>query len=302
MAITTEQIHAVADQLQSQGVKPTQTAVREALGGGSFTTIAEALKSWRQEQDTTAQLAEVVLPNDLAERSHTLIAQVWEIAQSLANERLAKEREALEHREALMIADVEEAQQVVRTLESEQTELLAKLDELTATSVEKGKQIDELNKSNIQQGNELQKLNDRLLIERDKSAQLQDDLKKWLDKLEQQSQAIANLTATNAKHEAEKQAQASIIEQLKIELDKIRQDYKAEQVKSEDLLKDLSGISADLANLQGQNKTLNQQLTKAETLAATQSNKIEKLTADLATALAKTPAKPKTVRAKAKEE
>ena len=65
MAITTEQIHATADQLASEGIKPTQTAVRERLGGGSFTTIVEALKTWRQEQHTTAQLAEVVLPNDL---------------------------------------------------------------------------------------------------------------------------------------------------------------------------------------------------------------------------------------------
>ena len=44
MAITTQQIHAIADQLHEQGIKPTLAEVRKALGGGSFTTISEAMK------------------------------------------------------------------------------------------------------------------------------------------------------------------------------------------------------------------------------------------------------------------
>ncbi|MCG3810126.1 DNA-binding protein [Psychrobacter sp. Ps4] len=49
MALTTEGIHAAADKLQANGTTPTQTKVREALGGGSFSTIGEALKTWKQE-------------------------------------------------------------------------------------------------------------------------------------------------------------------------------------------------------------------------------------------------------------
>ena len=33
MAITTQQIHAIADQLHEQGIKPTLAEVRKALGG-----------------------------------------------------------------------------------------------------------------------------------------------------------------------------------------------------------------------------------------------------------------------------
>ena len=125
MAITTEQIHATANQLASEGIKPTQTNVRERLGGGSFTTIAEALRSWRAEQETVAELQAVVIPQDINDRTQVLVAQVWETAQSLANDRLSKEREALAHKEALLVADNDEMQKIVAMLEIEQAELTA---------------------------------------------------------------------------------------------------------------------------------------------------------------------------------
>ena len=113
MAITREQILETASRLQAQGIKPTQTNVREALGGGSFTTIAEALREWRADQDQTAQLQQVVIPSDITDRTQVLIAQVWETAQTLANDRLVKEREALEHKEALINAEIDEANKVI---------------------------------------------------------------------------------------------------------------------------------------------------------------------------------------------
>ena len=43
MALTTEQIHQTAQELTDQGINPTLANVRSALGGGSFTTIGEAI-------------------------------------------------------------------------------------------------------------------------------------------------------------------------------------------------------------------------------------------------------------------
>lgn len=68
------------------------------------------------------------IPPDIIERSQLLTAQVWEVAQSIANDRLMKEQEALTHTKALAQQDVDEANQMVRTLEKEQTELLTKLE------------------------------------------------------------------------------------------------------------------------------------------------------------------------------
>ncbi|TGP43006.1 hypothetical protein EN873_44785, partial [bacterium M00.F.Ca.ET.230.01.1.1] len=131
MAITREQILETASKLAEQGIKPTQTNVRESLGGGSFTTISEVLREWRQDQDQTAQLQQVVIPSDITDRTQVLIAQVWETAQTLANDRLVKEREALEHKEALINAEIDEANKIIETLENEQAELTAQLDTLT---------------------------------------------------------------------------------------------------------------------------------------------------------------------------
>ena len=40
VTITAETVAAAADRLQGDGTNPTQSAVRTALGGGSFSTIA----------------------------------------------------------------------------------------------------------------------------------------------------------------------------------------------------------------------------------------------------------------------
>ena len=88
MAITTQQIHAIADQLHEQGIKPTLAEVRKALGGGSFTTISEAMKSWRQDNQQEEQLRQVELPSGITERLQTLGADVWQTAVDIANDRL----------------------------------------------------------------------------------------------------------------------------------------------------------------------------------------------------------------------
>ena len=56
MALTTQDIHAAADRLQEQGIKPTLAEVRKALGGGSFTTISDAMQSWKREQQEEQEL------------------------------------------------------------------------------------------------------------------------------------------------------------------------------------------------------------------------------------------------------
>ena len=286
MAITVEQIHETADKLQAQGIKPTQIAVREMLGGGSFSTIADGLRTWRAEQDTTAQLAEVVLPQEIAERSHTLTAQIWETAQQLANDRLVKEREILEHKQAIMVDEVEQAQAVVKTLESEQAELLTQLDQLNAQLVTL-KETLELN--NVELSSSEQRataLDQRLQQSQTENAQLIEKINEQAEIIAKHINTITDLKTENATLVTKKQ---NFIERL----EQSEQALKDKQGKSETYLKDIADLSAQFANVQGQNKTLKDQLTKAENMNQQQADKIEKLTADLATAKAtqtKTPA------------
>lgn len=254
MAITREQILETASKLAEQGIKPTQTNVREALGGGSFTTIAEALREWRADQDQTAQLQQVVIPSDITDRTQVLIAQVWETAQTLANDRLVKEREALEHKEALINAEIDESNKVIETLENEQAELTAQLDTLTNdNSLLNGKnnELESFNNS----------LNTQLTTEKARSHQLQARLDEQIAKIEHLTAdlATAQATATNATTQATEHAQ-----------------------RADQAIAELQVVNIENAKLIGKSDTLADQLTKAEATATAQANKIEALTAQVA--------------------
>ena len=96
MALTSFEIHAIADQLDAAGTSPTLAAVRKALGGGSFTTISEAMQAWKaSRQATTAPMRESA-PSAFTERLEGVAADLWAMALDLANNRLRTEREALE--------------------------------------------------------------------------------------------------------------------------------------------------------------------------------------------------------------
>lgn len=102
MAISVEDVFAVASQLAESGQQPTLAAVRTALGGGSFTTISEAMKSWRATQQAAAASTREAAPTAVMERINRLGTEVWSLAIGMANDRLAKEREAFEHAKADM--------------------------------------------------------------------------------------------------------------------------------------------------------------------------------------------------------
>ena len=102
MAISVEDVFAIASQLAESGQQPTLAAVRTALGGGSFTTISEAMKSWRATQQAVASSTREAAPTAVMERINQLGTEVWSLAIGMANDRLAKEREAFEHAKADM--------------------------------------------------------------------------------------------------------------------------------------------------------------------------------------------------------
>lgn len=114
MAITKDSIFAAATDIAAAGGAATLAAVRKAVGGGSYTTISEALKEWRViHQQATAPLQEPA-PQALSDRLAGVINETWTIALEMANDRLNTERAALEQiridleqsrREAVDLAD-----------------------------------------------------------------------------------------------------------------------------------------------------------------------------------------------------
>lgn len=131
MAVTTTDIHAAADALAARGKRPTLAAVRAELGTGSFSTIGEAMKSWKAPD--SQQAPTVAAPDAVVQRATDLASQVWAIAQEEAEQRMQVERATLEQRqqeleaartEAMEAADVAVAQldEVQRQLDLVQAE------------------------------------------------------------------------------------------------------------------------------------------------------------------------------------
>ena len=127
MAITTADIHAAADRIAEAGQQPTLAAVRSALGGGSFTTISEAMKGWKAAQAAAAAPLREAAPAAVTERMGELAAEVWGVAIGMANDRLASEREALEvarqEMEQAQAEAVELADQVAADLDAARAQI-----------------------------------------------------------------------------------------------------------------------------------------------------------------------------------
>lgn len=284
MAITVEQVHQVADELAQQGINPTQMAVRKQLGGGSFSTIGEALKSWRVMRDTNAQLAEVIIPAEIGERAELLVAQIWEIAQNIANERLQNDRKALEHKETLVRAEIEELTAVVVALEDEQEKTLGELERTQALLDDSNRQKDSLQAELAEVRTECTQLNDKLADRENHNKELEKRVSELTDENKSMVAEIARLSSRN-------QFKQDEIDRLTAEIDSKEKKHQAEsqdkQTKLEAVQTQLAEVATENAILKGRNDTLTQELDKAQASNTASLAKIEKLTAELATLKAK---------------
>lgn len=249
MALTTQQIHDTADQLHEQGINPTLSAVRTALGGGSFTTISDAMKSWRQDHQDEQELKKVELPSGIDDRLQALGADMWQTAIDIANNRLAKEREALEVIKAKAQQDVDQFSESVKLLEQEQTDLLAQLDDVTATAEMATANAetaiaerDTLNKS-------LDDMKHQLELERTKSDSAQSQLAEVRKALDAKQ---TELTASLA-HAAKLEAQA---DSNKAELKRLSTEAKTDKAELKKVTAERDKISTATAEIRGELKAI----------------------------------------------
>ena len=271
MAITTQQIHAIADQLHEQGIKPTLAEVRKALGGGSFTTISEAMKSWRQDNQQEEQLRQVELPSSIAERLQTLGADMWQTAIDIANDRLVKEREALESIKAKSQAETDEAQEAVKTLESEQADLLEQLDEVTATAEATAITAAQVTAERDVLTQTLSDTQHQLELERAKTVAAQAQLGDLRSSFDQQAKElnaniskVAKLEANAAGDKAEVARLSAELEAAKTELKAVTTERNDIQTATAEIKGELKAVTAERDKLSGLNNQLTQTQAKLE--------------------------------------
>ena len=266
MAITTEQIHATADQLQEQGIKPTLAEVRKALGGGSFTTISEAMKSWRQDNQQEEQLRQVELPSGITERLQTLGADMWQTAIDIANDRLVKEREALESIKAKAQAETDEAQEAVKTLEGEQADLLEQLDEVTATAEATAITAAQVTAERDVLTQTLSDTQHQLELERAKTDSAQGQLSDLRNSFDQQAKELSTNISRVATLEATAESDKAEVARLSAELEAAKTELKAVTTERNEIATataevkgELKAITVDRDKLSGLHEQLTQQ-------------------------------------------
>jgi hypothetical protein len=129
MAITKKAIFDAADALDAGGQRPTLAALRKAVGGGSFTTISEAMKEWWAVRALREAPVREPAPAVVGERLGVVADEIWGLALQVANERLAGEREAFDaarvQAEQEKVEAVELADAVTAELETLQGKLSA---------------------------------------------------------------------------------------------------------------------------------------------------------------------------------
>ena len=126
MAISTADVHAAADTLTAQGKRPTLAAIRAALGGGSFSTISEALKSWNAPAaQATAQPAAV--PEAITDGAARMATALWAQAAEQAQQGVRDAQDELEQQRAALEAQRQEAVEAADALAAQLAETRQKL-------------------------------------------------------------------------------------------------------------------------------------------------------------------------------
>ena len=113
-----DEIWAAADALVKAGERPTLAAVRKAVGGGSFTTISEAMAEWRARQAVAEPVREPA-PVAVSQHAAVLVSELWAQAQAIAHERLQADRETLEAARVEMARERAEAVELADLLAGE---------------------------------------------------------------------------------------------------------------------------------------------------------------------------------------
>lgn len=233
--VTKEKVFAAADKLKSEGVKPTGAAVKEELGGGSFSSIGPLLSEWRitqRELDKEARQSPV--PESLNAAVSNMVNQLWRISQNESDKRLQGERKSMaediaEQRErenelALALDSIEETNkhllinifELKTRIENETIKSAALEADLVRVTAE--------GSAAAARSQEMEHRNNELRIDLDKSYSLREQLER------EHKESIAAMSARIEAIEKEKAAAINTAKTAESELFKVT--YKLDALKS----------------------------------------------------------------------
>jgi chromosome segregation ATPase len=115
--ISQEQVFEAAANLALNQQPVTVQAVREALGVGSFTTITQHLRKWREETKTAAPAT--TLPPEVEAATSRAATSIWQVAEELMRREIQTIKQAAQYQVDEYQRLFEEALQEIARLESQ---------------------------------------------------------------------------------------------------------------------------------------------------------------------------------------
>ena len=131
--ITRDAVFEAAEELAAQlGKAPTQSQVREALGGGSFTTIGPFMKEWESARAEQSESRETPVPDSVQQALAEVAGRLWKVASAEAALGVEAARREVEDMRRDAAAEEASAAEAIGIVEGERDAALVHVEGLTA--------------------------------------------------------------------------------------------------------------------------------------------------------------------------
>lgn len=217
-----ESIKQAAVKLLSQGIAPSVQKIREVLGTGSNTTIAEHLKVWRDEY---AKKTTHYLPANMPKELISTFEVLWQTAMDHAQNQLAEYKQAIENDRELTMQKERDAERSMLDIKQKMGDISALLEQTVADKQKLNIELAITNERLIKQDeiiiaikNQHEDRLKRVYEEKDivitQCNQLQNDIKSLQEKISSQAeQHQKSIAQQNASHEQSENRWAKLIDQ-----------------------------------------------------------------------------------------
>lgn len=117
--ITREAVFEAADNLLASGETPTQIKVRDALGGGSFSTIGPLVREWELSRAEQSEARETAVPDAVQAVLSEVAGRLWKVASAEAALGVEAARREVEDMRRDAAAEAARASDAIQIVEGE---------------------------------------------------------------------------------------------------------------------------------------------------------------------------------------
>lgn len=256
--ITFSDVDRAARYLQGQGKNPTIDAIRQYLGTGSRTTLADLLKQWKAEQ---AEGAAGNLPESLL----ALVNGLWENLQKQAEERIQKYQETSDQ-------EIYQLKDQLETAKNSEAQLRQQLDQINAEANNKHqafveleiafqrseKNYEKINVSHEMTSKQLETAKQENQRLHQLATQIQNNLEHYQEFVQkQQMEQKLAWEQQQAVYQLEISQLKNSLQQAKVQQEKCQEDILTNKLKLSKFQEDYDKINSQYQNILGKNKEIN---------------------------------------------